>query len=85
MTSTSGDQPAKTQTFWKKPRAYVSKHRGMAWTGLAVGTFFAVPFAIAAVLAATRGEDIVVKVWGLSAALMIITALSLFLWSARRD
>ena len=85
MTSRTKEQQENRNGWWKRARAYVSKHRGMTKLGLAIGGGFATPFIVAGSLAMSQGKGREATAWFGSALLMLATAMTMALWSSRRD
>ena len=76
---------AQKDNRWKRAREYVRKHREMTRIGMIIGCCLAVPFLLAATLAAARGAGAETAVWLGSALLMVAAMAALALWSSRRD
>ncbi len=85
MESTAREQREERNGWWKRAWGYVRKHQGMTKIGLAIAGGVATPFLVAAVMATVRGAGLEATVWLVSAILMVVTMLSLALWSSRRD
>ena len=85
VTSRTKEQQANRDGWWKKTRGYVGKHRGMAKLGLVIGGSFATPFIVAGLLAINQGTGRAAAAWLGSALLMFAIAVTMALWSSRRD
>ena len=82
---TAEEKQANRDGWWKRTRRYVSKHRGMAKIGLVIGGGFATPFIVASLPAISQGAGRDAAAWLGSAFLMFATAMTIALWSSRRD
>ena len=85
VTSRTTEQQANRDGWWKRTRGYVGKHRGMAKLGLVIGGGFATPFIVAGLLAISQGTGREAAAWLGSALLMFAIAVTMALWSSRRD
>ena len=85
VTSTTKEQQANRNGWWKRARGYVTKHRGMTKLGLVIGGGFATPFIVAGLIAISQGKGREATAWFGSALLMFKAAITMALWSSRRD
>ncbi len=85
MTSRTEEQQADRDGWWKRTQGYVGKHRGMTKIGLVIGSGFATPFIVASLPAISQGTGREAAAWLGSAFLMFATAMTMALWSSRRD
>ena len=85
VTSRTKEQQANRNGWWKRTRGYVGKHRGMTKLGLLIGGGFATPFIVASLPAISQGNGREAAAWLGSAFLMLATAMTMALWSSRRD